>query len=449
MHLDVQPPAAQPAWWPQRSLRGVASRHVQLWRVYLQGLSVNNVKLLADQHFNFMDADGTPRLWTVILAENGLCKTTLLQLIALAASGPVLSRQLLSDPNELPNANRHVSARFSADFRLPRSAEPLTVELQTRADSRLLAGNSGAQTVDSLRALETPGAFAVGYGVGRYLPEPGEVAVPADLTVDRVEGLFRPQHKLLGVDFYEALRSAGRQGRSAQLARTYSKRIRSVLLSTDETGERLLPALNTVELRGNSGVSRMNRLLESRRFEIAIGDELYRLKPSLLSQGYQSMIAWICDLLGHAFLDTGADVDPQHLEGLVLLDEIDLHLHPAWQRVLVPTLARAFPKLQFVVTTHSPLVVTGVDAKSVIRLGLQDGRIQQLEPLPEPGLADAAALLSSYFGVARAGRPALVAAETEYLQLAALHRASPRRHELQELLDPYWAGEVALEGDVD
>ena len=43
------------------------------------------------------------------------------------------------------------------------------------------------------------------------------------------------------------------------------------------------------------------------------------------------------------------------MQGIVLIDEIDLHLHPRWQRIIVPALLEAFPKLQFVATTHSPL----------------------------------------------------------------------------------------------
>jgi hypothetical protein len=54
--------------------------------------------------------------------------------------------------------------------------------------------------------------------------------------------------------------------------------------------------------------------------------------------------------------------------GLVLIDEIDLHLHPEWQRQIVRSLVETFPKIQFVVTTHSPIVLTEVESTSVVDL---------------------------------------------------------------------------------
>ena len=58
----------------------------------------------------------------------------------------------------------------------------------------------------------------------------------------------------------------------------------------------------------------------------------------------------------------------------MLIDEIDLHLHPRWQRVALPRLRKVFPKLQFVVTTHSPQVLSSVDNRQARRLF--DGKLQ-------------------------------------------------------------------------
>jgi len=412
--------------------------------MYLEQLRIENVKVLADQVIDFCDAEGNPRRWTVILGENGSCKSTILQLIALLASGPLLSRSILNDPSSLINDNGSESAKFEATFATSKT-EKIRAGLEARHGHRVMKGYNESEEIDHWRSEERPGFFTLGYGVGRYLPEPGEVAVPNDLTVDRIEGLFRPQHKLLGIDFYEALRQFDPTNSKGSLARAYSKRIRQALLATDETGEQLLPALNTVELRGHQGVSRMTKLLESRRFEVNQGGQTYRLPPSSLSQGYQSTIAWICDLLGHAFLEHKTDIDPADLEGLVLLDEIDLHLHPQWQRRLIPALARAFPRLQFIVTTHSPLVVTGVDAESVVRLEMSDGAVRQSNPVVEPGLADASALLGALFAVPRAGRPILIEKERDYLRLRATDPENRRVKELERQLMPYWQGERELE----
>ena len=162
-----------------------------------------------------------------------------------------------------------------------------------------------------------------------------------------------------------------------------------------------------------------------------------------LSDGYKATIAWIADLLGHAFLDKQGDVDPAELQGIVLLDEIDLHLHPTWQRKIVPALKRAFPKLQFIVTTHSPLVLAGFEKEEIIRLRFQDGLVVQDPAGIEPGVLTASELLTNFFEVPRAGRPDLVQKERRYLELKALlERDSAQEEELKALeteLQPYWS----------
>jgi hypothetical protein len=74
-----------------------------------------------------------------------------------------------------------------------------------------------------------------------------------------------------------------------------------------------------------------------------------------LGDGYRATIAWISDLLGWALFydETMFNTD---ISGIVLVDEIEQHLHPSWQRKITRTLNQQFPKIQFIFTTHSPLV---------------------------------------------------------------------------------------------
>ena len=97
---------------------------------------------------------------------------------------------------------------------------------------------------------------------------------------------------------------------------------------------------------------------------------------SELSDGYHVFIALVADIARRAIMLNqfdGAEA-PARVEGVVLIDEIDLHLHPRWQRVALPRLRKVFPKLQFVVTTHSPQVLSSVENRHVRRLF--DGKLQ-------------------------------------------------------------------------
>ena len=109
------------------------------------------------------------------------------------------------------------------------------------------------------------------------------------------------------------------------------------------------------------------------RFENDKHDALW----SELSDGYHVFIALVADIARRAVMLNqfdGADA-PARVEGVVLIDEIDLHLHPRWQRVALPRLRKVFPKLQFVVTTHSPQVLSSAENRQVRRL--VNGKIQE------------------------------------------------------------------------
>ncbi len=90
----------------------------------------------------------------------------------------------------------------------------------------------------------------------------------------------------------------------------------------------------------------------------------------LLSDGYRNIVAMVADIAWRAaVLNPQLGVRAAQLaEGVVLIDEIDLHLHPKWQRRVIADLRRAFPKLQFVTTTHSPFVIQSLEPGQLINL---------------------------------------------------------------------------------
>ena len=113
-----------------------------------------------------------------------------------------------------------------------------------------------------------------------------------------------------------------------------------------------------------------------------------------LSDGYHVFIALVADIARRAVMLNefdGADASAR-VEGVVLIDELDLHLHPRWQRVALPRLRNVFPRLQLVVTTHSPQILSSVDNRQVRRLF--DGKLQEYPVLVEG--RDTNAILREY-----------------------------------------------------
>lgn len=97
---------------------------------------------------------------------------------------------------------------------------------------------------------------------------------------------------------------------------------------------------------------------------------------SQLGFGYQSMLSWVIDFCKRMF-DRYPDSDnPLHENAIVLIDEIDLHLHPQWQRDIISFLSRAFPNTQFIVTTHSPLVIQSMEDVNLYILHRKDKKVK-------------------------------------------------------------------------
>ena len=74
------------------------------------------------------------------------------------------------------------------------------------------------------------------------------------------------------------------------------------------------------------------------------------------------------DLARRLAIANPGNIDPLQGSGVILIDEIELHLHPKWQRQIIPALTRTFPNCQFIITTHSPQVVSHVKPDSLYLL---------------------------------------------------------------------------------
>ena len=91
------------------------------------------------------------------------------------------------------------------------------------------------------------------------------------------------------------------------------------------------------------------------------------MKISQLSDGIKNMLAMIADIAYRCVLLNGhlEDQAAKKSPGVVMIDEVDMHLHPQWQQTVIKALRDAFPRIQFIVTTHSPQVLSTVPAESI------------------------------------------------------------------------------------
>lgn len=170
-------------------------------------------------------------------------------------------------------------------------------------------------------------------------------------------------------------------------------------------------------------------------------DQHGELKVSQLSDGIRNMLALVGDIAYRCYKLNAhmGEAAPKRTHGIVMIDEVDMHLHPGWQQSVLGDLSAAFPKLQFIVTTHSPQVLTSVPSES-IRI-LSEGQIFAASPGTEG--AESSRLLKRVFGVeSRPPNNPATKRLNSYLALVYANRWDAlRAKRLRKLLDARYRGE--------
>lgn len=338
----------------------------------LRRLRLENIKGFSELRLDFAARQGAARRCAVIVGDNSIGKTTILQCIALGILGPKLASQVAG--LRVPDLLRNGTQQGTIELELELAVDPdatrgergvLTVglglaegqkESVALPDDQLAFGKRNAAAhVDALRGrTDFQWGFCCGYGAFRGLrerPEPSGANPTHWVEIDRVLSLFQPQSTLLEPATLEALLQADVSSLSSQ-RKTIPLGVRDELLR--EVFPRVIPGLMVQEQDGRP------RLGEADNAGVPL---------SGLSDGCNSMAGLLGHLARHALELNGwfqqpeswdatqPLTTPRQVGGIVLIDEVDLHLHPSWQRRALSQLLEAYPRLQLIVSTHSPLVL--------------------------------------------------------------------------------------------
>lgn len=307
---------------------------------YFDRLRLKNVRCFRDAEIPF------DKRVTVIVGENASGKTTLMEAIASVTHGE--SEGLQDFPL------RHGSARGEVALyeygRKPAAA---------RWDSKLAA-----------RKRLPAESYVFLYGRYRRVLSPDSSEGPRNLT---------------DIQYLDELASHAAQSRTLTLTRPDNRLLQDLTgyIRGLNRGRESDPRLDTIWSRLNAALPQLDSSLSGIRMDKGteyLIPKIVRggvaLEMAELSDGYQAMLVVVLDLmLRYAYLFL--EGDPLAGSALVGIDEIDLHLHPRWQRTVLPQLTGLFPNTQFVLTTHSPIVVqAAIDQNfTVLRLVEKDGAV--------------------------------------------------------------------------
>ncbi|PZF37177.1 MULTISPECIES: AAA family ATPase [unclassified Curtobacterium] len=363
--------------------------------------------------------------WTVLVGENGTGKSSLLQAIVFA----------LLDPRPLTalNSTPWVMVRQGSP---DGTAASMSVTLDNDETFRKTVKNSRGSYVEQsdVRSSTTELPLVMAFSARRRIAKPGELPETSNFEVERVRGLFDPNLPLLAHDAFAQLTTKGQR-------REFAGVVRDVIVhKLRDSNERLFPLVDAFELRGNGGVTTNAQLLEQERFGLRYGTA-YQAKVAVqdLSDGYQAMLTIVLEILTQAALHKEAVPDPASLRAVVLIDELEAHLHPRWQRSVMPLLREIFPYVQFVITTHSPLVVGSAEPGEVQLLTVSDdGGDVQVDSLDERLQAlDADEIYDAVFGVPRASSDAYIRRERAYAH--AIAQGKTPNPEIAGILENAWS----------
>lgn len=303
-------------------------------RVWFKSISLENVRSFGEkQTINFTDKDGNAARWNVILGDNGTGKTTVLKGLCFG-TGAYWSD---SDAFSLQRTHSNISLICTVDENGKEiQLTPFWVEFRVNRFGPTIS--SVSQTRNS--SVENKLLLAA-YGAARSSSSLSPSSVQQQ---NNVQNLFKDNAPLLNPEQWLI---------EAELA--YRK-------DTDQKDYYELIILILKKLFRNEVEhiqSRQYHYSTYVYFKTHYGD----VRLHELSLGYKTLIAWMVDF-AKGLLDRYPDSkDPLAEPAVCLVDEIDLHLHPKFQRSIIKFLTETFPNTQFIVTAHSPLIVVAAEER--------------------------------------------------------------------------------------
>ncbi|QQX80009.1 N-6 DNA methylase [Shewanella sp. KX20019] len=301
---------------------------------------------------------------TVLVGENGAGKTSILEAIA-CGLGPFLTAMPDAKGKLIRRSDIHVgpngiadSARISMD-----TASSLSWDLATKGSDRNTLAKIGTLALSDFanQIVDTNKEYPLiaYYGTNRALStSSGKVSISPFEKVQRGEGYDSALDAKINYgilkNWFSKIEVDELKLRDEKKKHTFTHPAKQLI---SRAVKQIVERVHDVTFDKNS-----NDVVVSWKNE---QNRLILLGLEQLSEGYRNMVALTIDLVRRAYLLNPKSDSPLDVSGVVLIDEIELHLHPRWQQRVLDDLTALFRNLQFIVTTHSPQVLTTVRGESI------------------------------------------------------------------------------------
>lgn len=340
--------------------------------MYFSELQIENIKCFERvQKLDLKNSEGKIARWTLILGENGVGKTTLLKCLSWMVPVQAPDEEKEKETEEIENERiflkpfmddfdnesiydqlvragkltvSNIKATFSSGQKLDesfREGSQVVVGMEfKRVDGKLDTVEAQKQQVEQ---FNTPTIFA--YNAKRHMAFKN---LDSPELKDPLANFFSDSGDLYDAEqVLEMLDNGAHRHGEGSVVKDLLERLKQILVD-------LLPDIASKEnIIINPSINK-DGSINPNIVEVKTRDGQIKLKD--LSLGYQTMFAWIVDLALRMLWASPDRKDPLSTPAIVIVDEVDLHLHPIWQRDVRERLTHHFPNTQFICTAHSPFM---------------------------------------------------------------------------------------------
>lgn len=369
--------------------------------MYFSKLEIENVKSFGEkQVLDLKNSDGSISPWTLILGDNGVGKTTLLHCLAwmIPVEAPPLKKDTTELNEEMDKNRINVSVKAYMDDldeinfeQLIRIGEDVNTKISVELTNGVeLKGKPTLETTvsvamefekikgklevvtptyEELTEFNSPNIFA--YGANRHVAykniDNSDLKSSIYNLFSESGDLYDAEQVLSMLD--TASIKLGGKGKATDL-----------LLKIKEILVDLLPDIKSPDaIIINSSINEDGSINKN---IVEVETEDGRVKLFNLSLGYVTMLTWVVDLAIHMLWRFPESDEPLKQPAIVIVDEIDLHLHPVWQRMIMKKLTDHFPRTQFICTAHSPIMAQASENQNLAVVKRVDDGEVSIENLP-------------------------------------------------------------------
>lgn len=358
-------------------------------KMYLEKISLQNFRCFEKLDVNFH------RKLTVIIGANGSGKTSLLESIAIAVSTMFTP---MDGPKGLgiDKVQAHLKAYAIGSTSDVQAQYPVKISATAVIDGQSVYWERSLNTAKGQTTIkDSKEILSVGTNYQKRLRE-GDTSLILPVIAYYGTGRLWDYHREKQTDIFEvSTRTNGYIDSvdgtaNVKLMMNWFAKMTVQKYQNQENGLGEIPELEAVyaamekcynQITGSDN-AKVHYNMGKRELEVTYTDKegnRMRISINQLSDGYKSTISLVADIAYRM-----AVLNPQCLgnvcnetDGIILIDEIDLHLHPEWQQRIVNDLTTIFPKVQFIVSTHAPEVINSVSRENVIV-------IENNQALPSP-----------------------------------------------------------------